>query len=261
MKSSELLANRSEGTKIGGLSNALADTGGTASQVQFAGYDAIRTERHRMKDALKQHLLDYRIFNFLDLLRRCPELVTWLRSGCGGAAPPPVKRMAINAYLARFELKEFFETGTYYGDTLAFIAGFEDVSCTSIELSTDLYAKAFARFNGRKNVRVLHGDSGVLLPGLLADLGRPALFWLDGHYSGAATAEGSSHTPISQELQAIRNHPIKKHVILIDDARCFDGTNGYPCLDELIREVRSDSNYDVEVSTDIVRITPRRHPS
>ena len=210
-----------------------------------------------MKDELKQYLIEYRIFNFLDLLRRWPELVTWLNRGCGGVAPPPVKRMAISAYLARFELKEFFETGTHYGDTLAFIAGFKDVSCTSIELSTDLYAKACDRFDGWTNVCILHGDSGLLLPDLLAHLERPALFWLDGHYSGGATAEGTKHTPISQELQAIINHPIKKHVILIDDARCFDGTNGYPRLDELIREVQTDLNYNIEVSTDIIRMTPR----
>lgn len=58
-------------------------------------------------------------------------------------------------------------------------------------------------------------------------------------------------------LKAILNHPIKQHVILIDDARCFDGTNGYPYLDDLLRVIGEDGSYIAEVSTDIIRLIPR----
>jgi hypothetical protein len=46
-------------------------------------------------------------------------------------------------------------------------------------------------------------------------------------------------------------------VILVDDARYFRGKNGYPVLDELLAAVRQTVAYEAEVSTDIIRITPR----
>ena len=90
------------------------------------------------------------------------------------------------------------------------------------------------------------------------ELCEPALFWLDGHYSGGATAKGDAGTPISLELEAILASPIKNHVVLIDDTRCcFAGMNGYPCIDELLKMVRYHSHYDTEVSADIIRLTPK----
>ncbi len=50
--------------------------------------------------------------------------------------------------------------------------------------------------------------------------------------------------------------PINGHVILVDDARLFDGTHDYPVLDELIRAVRAEGRFNVAVSADIIRFTP-----
>ena len=118
-----------------------------------------------------------------------------------------------------------------------------------------------ARVLGRRNVRLIEGDSGIRLPEMLADIRRPVLFWLDGHYSAGVTASAALHTPISAELQAILRHPVKGHVILIDDARCFDGSNDYPHIDDLLRVVREDGNYAAEVSIDIIRLIPRTAPA
>jgi hypothetical protein len=84
------------------------------------------------------------------------------------------------------------------------------------------------------------------------------LFWLDGHYSAGITARGDIATPISLELEAILSHPVKSHVILIDDARDFTGKDSYPFLDNLLHKIRVDGNYSVEVTTDIIRLTPLR---
>jgi hypothetical protein len=103
----------------------------------------------------------------------------------------------------------------------------------------------------------VQGDSGKKLPELLNGKYRRALFWLDGHYSSGVTARSEVDTPIIVELEAILGHPIKQHVILIDDARRFDGTNNYPHLDDLLRIIREDGSYIAEVSIDIIRLVPR----
>lgn len=210
-----------------------------------------------IKTKLKHQLSHMGLFPVLDLVRRIPEILGWLRSGCIGAAPPPVKRMVLKAYLKRYSLKTFFETGTYFGDTTAYIASCKAVRVTSIELDPSYYAMARDRFSSESNVTILNGDSGEVLPPLVRELDGPALFWLDGHYSGANTGKGGTDTPVSIELESILSSPVSGHVILIDDAHCFDGSQDYPYLEELLNTVRQKGMYDIEVTADIVRLTPR----
>lgn len=210
-----------------------------------------------MKLAIKHQLSNIGIWSHLDLVRRLPEITRWIGAGCTGIAPPPVKRMVLAAYLRRFDLHQFVETGTHLGDTLAYIAFDKAVKCTSIELADSYYQLAMQRFASYTNVNLLKGDSGTVLPEFVRTSRAPALFWLDGHYSGGITARGEMDTPVSAELQAILDSPIKNHVILIDDARCFDGTNYYPHLDALLNMVRENAAYHIEVSADIIRLTPK----
>lgn len=210
-----------------------------------------------MKTVLKHHLSRLGILPHLDSIRRVPETWRWISGGCTGIAPSPVKRKILMAYLDKYALNKFIETGTHLGDTLAYMAHNENIQCTSIELADGYYQQAKGRFKSYANVELLHGDSGVLMPSVLSKLTTPALFWLDGHYSGGLTAQGECDTPVSAELQAILASSCKAHVILIDDVRCFDGSNGYPHLDDLLKTVREQSNYCAEVSTDIIRLTPK----
>lgn len=210
-----------------------------------------------MKTIIKHNLSRLGILPKLDLIRRLPEIARWIQAGCTGIAPPPVKRMVLSAYLKRYGLTQFIETGTHLGDTLAYIAQQKSVYATSIELDEAYYRAATHRFNRYPNVTILQGDSGKLLPELLQQLQTPALFWLDGHYSGGDTGKGELDTPVSAELEAILDSPVKGHVVLIDDARCFDGTQSYPHLDRLLETVRSKETYHIEVSTDIIRLVPK----
>jgi hypothetical protein len=210
-----------------------------------------------MKTKVKHALSRFGILPYLDSLRRRGETREWIRNGCTDMAPQPVKRSILKYYLRHYGLNHFVETGTHHGDTLAYIAHDRNVSCTSIELADVSFENARERFASYKNVSLLHGDSGALMPGVVSQLKEPVLFWLDGHYSGGVTARGDLDTPVSLELQAILASPIGGHVILIDDVRCFDGTGGYPELGDLISAVRRNSGYHVEVSTDIIRLTPR----
>ena len=126
----------------------------------------------------------------------------------------------------------------------------------TIELDPQLYASAQQRFSTLPNVEPLQGDSGEVLRDLLKQVDMPTLFWLDGHWSGGSTAKGKFETPIKEELRAILAHPLKdKHVVLIDDARCFDGTSDYPTIEQL-RAMLDEPNASLrmEVKHDIIRM-------
>ncbi len=210
-----------------------------------------------MKLAIKHKLSKVGILSYIDLVRRLPQISRWIGTGCMGMPPQPVKQMIISAYLRRYALHQFVETGTHLGDTLAYIAHDKTVMCTSIELADNYYQAAMQRFASYANVTLLQGDSGTVLSELVRILSAPALFWLDGHYSGGDTGKAKLDTPVSAELEAILDSPVKGHVVLIDDARCFDGTRDYPQLERILETVRRKNIYYIEVSADIIRLTPK----
>jgi hypothetical protein len=170
--------------------------------------------------------------------------------------PHAVKRRAVRGYAARYGARTLIETGTYLGDMIAAMArSFDELH--SIELSEVFYEKARARFAGRPHVHVHLGDSAAELGKIVAGLRGRALFWLDAHYSGGTTARGAIDTPIADELRTIFSAGGVGHVILVDDARDFNGTAGYPTIDGVREIVRTLApQYAVEVRDDIIRITP-----
>jgi len=146
------------------------------------------------------------------------------------------------------------ETGTYSGQMVeAMRQHFSRV--VSIELGEEWYRRAAKRFAACPTVEIVHGDSAMMLPGILAGLHEPALFWLDGHYSGGTTARGEIDTPIVRELEHILGHSVKGHVVLIDDARDFTGSGDYPTVDAVERTVRHAwPRASFGVAEDIIRI-------
>jgi hypothetical protein len=173
----------------------------------------------------------------------------------GRPVPPPhiVKQHIVLGYQRRYRLRTFVETGTYTGEMIAAVRREFD-RVISIELDPTLHEAACRRFAGDERVRLLRGDSGQLLPVVLRDLHEPAMFWLDGHYMGAGTGRGAVDSPLADELRALLAHPVRGHVVLIDDARLCVGTDGYPALDDLRSMVASGRPGGlVEVEGDIVR--------
>ena len=210
-----------------------------------------------IRGGVKRLMCGLRLYSGLDCLRQLPTIAKWLRSGCPSPAPHAVKMRVVRSYLRKYRLGTFIETGTYRGDTLMLLAA-EGVDCVSVELSQELHRLASRLFARRGNIKLVQGDSGEVIPRLLETLDKAALFWLDGHYSGGSTAKGLQDSPIAAELRAIFGHGIGGHVILIDDARCFTGRDGYPHLDHLLAEIREEGKYLAEVSTDIIRLIPRK---
>ena len=120
-----------------------------------------------------------------------------------------------------FHQNTFIETGTFRGDAiqLALDAGFKKIR--SIEYDFALCAKARKRFRKNRNVSIFRGDSSVSLWRLIQDINEPVTFWLDAHVC-PARIDGGKNCPLIEELEQIKQHPVKNHIILIDDIHCCD---------------------------------------
>ena len=169
-------------------------------------------------------------------LTRARITLQWQLAGKPLPAPHVVKQRTVIGYQRRYGLRTFVETGTYTGEMIEAMSDRAE-RIVSIEIDPTLYAQAVRRFARQSHIRILLGDSGRLLPRILESLNEPALFWLDGHYMGEGSGRGDEETPIIAEMTALAAHRIRGHVALIDDARLFDGTSGYPRLDTFMRWV------------------------
>ncbi|HMK24624.1 MAG TPA: hypothetical protein VK483_01240 [Chitinophagaceae bacterium] len=177
------------------------------------------------------------------------------------------KRKIIINISGRYNCNEvFLETGTFLGDTVASLKNYFS-KLISIELSKDLATKAQIRFQGESKIQIVQGDSAKQLSEILRLISTPVVFWLDGHYSSEfqagseyiVTGKGEKDTPVMEELMQISNHPIKDHLILIDDARLFNGENDYPAKEEIKNFVQKNlPGHSFSIKKDIIRILPTK---
>ncbi len=138
-----------------------------------------------------------------------------------------------------FKKRIFVETGTYGGDgiQLALEAGFEVIY--SIDINPIAIKDSRNRFANHQNVHIHKKDSSFELFDVIAHIDEPVTFWLDAHNGFPdQNAVGVKNTPLMEELEQIKQHPIKTHTILIDDLHCcgtllFD----YLTLDDIIEKV------------------------
>lgn len=208
-------------------------------------------------DALKEAIKRSPAYPFI---RDARILLGWMAAG--RPVPPPhlVKQRAIRLFAGRFRLPVFVETGTYRGEMVEAVRGdFERVY--SIELGAELYRRARERFAGDERIVLLQGDSGEILGDLLRKVDRPCLFWLDSHFSDADTARSGLITPVLRELEHIFRHELAgRHVILIDDARLFNGEDDYPTL-ETVKALAENAGFEsIDVRDDMIRIRNKRGP-
>ena len=187
------------------------------------------------------------------------KYIEWQENGAVLPMPHLGKQRVVLEYTAKFKPSMFVETGTYTGHMVyAMLNKFKEIY--SIELDHTLAEKAKKKFVGYRYVHIMQGDSTKVLPAILEKISQPCLFWLDAHYSGGQTAKGELETPIMRELPYILNHPAAdKHVLLIDDARCFTGQNDYPTLGNLENLVlENHTDWIFEVKDDIIRAHARK---
>lgn len=172
-------------------------------------------------------------------------------------APPYEVKMALVARKAReYGVNVLVETGTFEGELLdRQLNNFRQL--ISIELNQELYQAARRRFDAHPQVQLLQGDSGVKLAEAVRDLGEPALFWLDAHYSFGITAGRGKEAPIFKELSCLTGRPQHADVILIDDARLFGFDFGYPSLRKIRRFIALHwPDYQFSVESDVICIVP-----
>ena len=144
---------------------------------------------------------------------------------------------------------DFVETGTYQGGMIeALRPHFKEIY--SIELDDDLYHLNNKKFLDDKSVHLYHGDSAKEIRKILKLITKPALFWLDAHEPGEITFQNS---PVEAELTAIFNHPVRGHVIVIDDARHFSRRH----IRAVLRLARS-HNYRTVIEEGLFRLIPNR---
>jgi len=139
------------------------------------------------------------------------------------------------------DIKIFVETGTFIGNTLIGLHQYFQ-KLYSIELDKGIYRLAKKRLLEYTNVEIVHGDSAKQLPRILNSISEPAIFWLDAHYSSGVTGLGELQTPVMRELKSIFDHPVKKHHILIDDVKDFNGLNDYPTVDQILNFISKYGN-------------------
>lgn len=206
----------------------------------------------RVLNLILTFLLPSRVVNMYKKQRDIMRLRKWELSGCPVPPPNCVKQFVVAKYRDEYYHKLFIETGTYKGEMIeSQIDRFERI--ISIELDYNLYLEAKKKFSSSRKVRILHGDSAKIIREVLSQVNEPAIFWLDAHYSGGVTAKGDKESPILEELDAILDTKFDNHVILIDDARCFDGTKDYPTLESLKEFLRlKNSKYSIRINNDII---------
>jgi len=156
-----------------------------------------------------------------------------------------------NTFMKYKNTDYFIETGSYLGNGIqnAIDAGFKYIY--SIELSDKYYNICKEKFSNNPNVTIIKGDSCEVLYDVIKNINEPITFWLDGHYSCEDTALGKHWAPLIQELEQIKNHPIKNHTILIDDMRCWlepNPVHGFytPDIINKLNEINSDYEYIYE---------------
>jgi hypothetical protein len=183
----------------------------------------------------------------------------WLARGRPAPPPTAIKYRNIMTMADLCGARVFVETGTLAGEMVArVLPRFDRV--VSFEIFPSLAEAARRRFADEPNVRIIEGDSGALLADAIVGIGEPILFWLDAHYSGEGTGGASANSPIEAEIDIIHRTRIAaahRDAVMIDDARCFTGVDGYPALDTFMAEIAERWNYTVTCADDCIFLIPK----
>lgn len=162
----------------------------------------------------------------------------------------------------RYAVKDFIETGSYYGNTAVWAASCFD-NVTTIEYSREIYEETVAKHGKIQNINFIFGDSRSVLKTIVPKLSHPAIFWLDSHWSGGQTYGENDECPLIEEIRAM-NMSKCAHFVFIDDARLFTSPaprphriEQWPSIDEIIEALKSSNHkYYIVVIEDVIIAVP-----
>ena len=176
--------------------------------------------------------------------------------------------MPIKFDLTKYLNPIFVETGTYkgHGIAAALASGFPKIY--SIEVSQEFYDQSVQRFKSeiaQGTVEIILGDSLSCLTKVINTIDCKITFWLDAHET--LGYQGEKSCPLYEELEAISNHPLKTHTILIDDLRLLsqEGWGKLVIKDNIIDKIKQiNSNYsliyeDGKIENDVLVAIPDRN--
>ena len=135
----------------------------------------------------------------------------------------------------------FIETGTHHGFGLSTALSMDHFEkLFSVEIERELYKENTRRFSDYLDTTVFLSceSSDGWIKKLMPTIDERCMFWLDAHYPGPG-----DETPMKAELEAIKNHHIKDHIIVIDDIQIYFGDGSE--LREKCLEINPD--YTVEL--------------
>ncbi len=142
--------------------------------------------------------------------------------------------------LSRFDLKRIikeykttnlFETGTFWGDGVAYASQFQFNKIISVEIIPEIARKAKARFAEVAIVDIVEADSVSALGKQLPLLKGNTVFWLDAHFPGAdakladyaSGEDGQFRLPLNKELELINKYrKCFQDVLILDDLRVYE---------------------------------------
>ncbi len=211
--------------------------------------------REEILKAFRRLLQRTPVYGIYKALGHYPDYWYWILRGRPTRSPHLLKQKTVREYGKKFQLQTLVETGTYYGEMVAAMKrNFSQIY--SVEFVPDLAERARKKFASAPHIKIICGDSRIVIPELLDQLSRPALFWLDAGYYGWIGKQGEPDR-LSVEIKSILRHPLE-HIVLLDDARGLTGRDGVPSVSDVKAYVESAfPNRSVEVKYDILRITPR----
>lgn len=162
-----------------------------------------------------------------------------------------IKRFNLDKMIEDYKTTVFFETGTFWGDGVAYALQSSFERIISVEIVPDIAKKAADRFAANKQVKIVEAESTAAMEKELGQISDNCVFWLDAHFPGAdagmkeynADMDEGVRLPLVHESAIIhRLRKGKRDVIIMDDLRIYeDGpfTNGNVPADALPKEDRN----------------------
>lgn len=142
-----------------------------------------------------------------------------------------IKRFNVSKLREIYDLKFFFETGTWKGDGLAYASKSSFNKLYSSEIIDAIAIKAESRFKKDERIKIINDSSINALKNYLPQIDGPCMFWLDAHFPGAEeglndyneTQDETLKLPLHEELNIIAARKnLYNDVIIIDDLRIYE---------------------------------------